>query len=56
MAWSIDARHRPPLPGCTRHRNCANCLRYALRWRSHVLATTVPAHRQLSLFDLEEAA
>lgn len=37
MAWSYAARRSPPLPGCT-HRNCANCLRYALRWRTGVLA------------------
>lgn len=35
MAWSSHARRRPPLPGCT-HRSCANCLRYALRWRQKV--------------------
>jgi len=45
MAWSLDARHRPPLPGCTRHRNCANCLRYALRWRARVLEAAQPSHR-----------
>ena len=39
MAWSIDARRRrTPLPGCVGHRNCANCLRFALRWRTEVLA------------------
>ncbi len=40
MAWSVDARRKPPLPGCTRHKNCANCPRYALRWRRQVLAAT----------------
>ena len=44
MAWSVHARRRPPLPGCTRHRNCANCPRYALTWRDHVLATIARAH------------
>jgi hypothetical protein len=39
MAWSYDARRRPALPGCTRHKNCANCLRYALTWRSRLLRT-----------------
>lgn len=39
MAWSVEARRRGrPMPGCTAHRNCANCLRYALRWRGIVLA------------------
>jgi hypothetical protein len=38
MAWSVDARRRgSPLAGCTRHRNCANCLRYALAWRADLL-------------------
>ncbi|MEU6788088.1 hypothetical protein ABZ912_53610 [Nonomuraea angiospora] len=37
MAWSKDAFHSPPLPGCT-HRNCANCLRYAIQWRHRLLA------------------
>ncbi|GLV72118.1 hypothetical protein ACH4VS_06675 [Streptomyces hygroscopicus] len=36
-AWSIHARNRPPMPGHT-HKNCANCLPYALRWRARVLA------------------
>jgi len=40
LAWSLDARReRKPLPGCTRHKNCANCLRYALRWRAGVIGT-----------------
>jgi len=34
MAWSIDARRRrQPMRGCTGHKNCANCLRWALFWR-----------------------
>lgn len=32
MAWSYDARRADPLPGCTGHKNCANCAEYALRW------------------------
>ncbi|WP_324605886.1 DUF7221 family queuine tRNA-ribosyltransferase-like protein, partial [Streptomyces sp. NRRL S-481] len=35
-AWSSHARHRPPLPGHT-HKNCANCIDYALMWREKVL-------------------
>ena len=51
LAWSDDARRRGrPMPGCpghlptcpqrcrAHHKNCANCLRYALHWRSKVLA------------------
>jgi hypothetical protein len=41
LAWSYDARReRKPLAGCTAHKNCANCLRYALRWRRSVLDRT----------------
>jgi hypothetical protein len=38
MAWSFDARRKPPLEGCSGHRNCANCPRYALAWRAEVVA------------------
>jgi hypothetical protein len=42
MAWSDTARklRRPSqVPGCTgTHKNCANCMPYALRWRRDVLA------------------
>ena len=51
MAWSIDARHRAPLPGCHGHRNCANCLRYALTWRTNVLTRTCTTPPQPTLFD-----
>jgi len=38
MAWSKQARKRPPLPECVgRHKSCANCLRYAMRWRENVI-------------------
>ena len=37
LAWSYEARLADPLPGC-RHRSCANCLAYALGYRSRVLA------------------
>jgi hypothetical protein len=37
MAWSYRARRSWPLPGCT-HKSCANCPRYALRWRDELLA------------------
>lgn len=36
MAWSFAARRQEPLAGCT-HRNCANCVRFALRWRGALL-------------------
>lgn len=37
MAWSYSARRNWPLPDCS-HRSCANCSRYALRWRDQLLA------------------
>lgn len=36
MAWSYNARRNPPLEGCT-HKNCANCVHWARRWRDRVL-------------------
>lgn len=36
MAWSYRARRSWPLPGCT-HKSCANCARFALRWRDELL-------------------
>jgi hypothetical protein len=37
LAWSYRARRSPPLPGCA-HRSCANCARFALRWRERIIA------------------
>lgn len=47
LAWSDVARklRRPGLPECVqrgRHKNCANCLLFALRWRAQVLAAAAP--------------
>jgi hypothetical protein len=56
MAWSYAARRQPPLPGCAGHRNCANCLAYAARWRARILAAHAARGRQLTLFDDQEAA
>jgi len=53
MAWSYAARRAPALPGCTGHRNCANCLTYATRWRDRILAATTSRGCQASLFDPE---
>jgi hypothetical protein len=36
MAWSYGARRAPAMEGCT-HRSCANCPRWALRWRTRLL-------------------
>jgi hypothetical protein len=38
MAWSFTGRREPPLPGCTTHINCANCLIFATAWRTRLLA------------------
>lgn len=35
MAWSFAARKDKPLEGCS-HKNCANCLKYALIWYEKV--------------------
>ena len=51
MAWSYAARRAPALPGCTGHKNCANCLTYATRWRAGVLARYTARGHQASLFD-----
>jgi hypothetical protein len=48
LAWSFSARRQPPLPGCT-HKNCANCLVYAGRWRHRLLGNLQP-----TLFDGDE--
>ncbi|MFF8599537.1 hypothetical protein ACF065_25975 [Streptomyces sp. NPDC015232] len=48
LAWSYHARKRPPLPGHTTHKNCANCLDYALKWRSRVLGA-LPLWQQPTL-------
>ncbi len=38
LAWSAGARYgKILLEGCVGHINCANCLRYAKRWRKKVL-------------------
>jgi hypothetical protein len=63
LGWSDTARKlkRPALPGCAvagRHRNCANCLPFALAWRRAVLAAAagryIPLRRAVTA--LEAAA
>jgi hypothetical protein len=51
MAWSYNARRNPPLPGCT-HKNCANCVHWALRWREGVAQT----HDGLAMHGRREGA
>jgi hypothetical protein len=52
LAWSYGARKRKVrLPGCE-HATCANCLRWALRWREDVLrASLVEREWELPLWD-----
>lgn len=52
MAWSYAARRSAPMPGHT-HQSCANCLEYALRWRSSLLT---PRQAVLDLAPRLEAA
>lgn len=52
-AWSSHARRRPPLPGHT-HKNCANCIDYALNWRERVIRA-IPTHQQTMLTDRSAA-
>jgi hypothetical protein len=57
MAWSYDGRRSPPLPGCTGHKNCANCFTFAAQWRQrllHSLALSDARGWQASLFDAED--
>lgn len=38
LAWSYAARRNPaPCPDGGKHKNCANCLGYALRWRQRIV-------------------
>jgi len=51
MAWSFDARRmQRPVCGSRTHKNCANCLRFALQWRSALLRG-LQAPSQLRLWD-----
>lgn len=61
LAWSDVARklRRPALPQCVnagRHKNCANCLPYALHWRTRTLAAAARTADQPALFGWEAAA
>lgn len=51
LAWSFNARKHDPLPGCP-HGSCANCHKWALRWRERLLSAVRrsslrPVHREL---------
>ena len=40
LAWSYAARYLPPMDDecASKHTNCANCLKFALKWREDMLA------------------
>ena len=51
LAWSRGARYEKPMSGHT-HKNCANCLPYALRWRKRLLdgmTSRAPQARQMRM-------
>ena len=48
MAWSYSGRREPPIAGHT-HKNCANCMEYALDWREAALAAAESRAAQLPL-------
>lgn len=50
MTWSFVARRRGiRMPGCRKHRNCANCIRWAMEWlRTRIEPKFGP--QQLELF------
>ena len=58
MAWSLDGRHagsceHPPWLTGTRPKSEANCLQYALNWRTrNIRKPRASSARQLSMFDL----
>ncbi|MCZ0981912.1 hypothetical protein O1L60_31370 [Streptomyces diastatochromogenes] len=54
MSWSLHARRRPPLLGCT-HKSCSNCRRYALLWREKPLVA-IEESRANNPYHLEQAA
>lgn len=56
MAWSFNARRNPALPGCVKHKNCANCLKYALLWRERLLSGLSARPHQTSLLWQRKAA
>ena len=47
MAWSYRARNDFPLKGCT-HKSCANCPRYAMRWRNRIVNELLAQERMLA--------
>jgi hypothetical protein len=51
LAWSYAARREPALPGCSGHRNCANCRTYAHAWRRRLLTQLAGTQIQPTLWE-----
>jgi hypothetical protein len=51
LAWSYAARRSPPMGGCAHSGPCANCLRFALRWREETLAPHRRCGCQIEMFN-----
>lgn len=49
MAWSMQARREPPLPGCSGHINCANCRRYAYTWGRQMATEVTPGGNAIQM-------
>lgn len=49
LAWSYQARREPAMPECRGegHKNCANCLRFALDWRDRLMVSIERAGREV---------
>jgi hypothetical protein len=57
LAWSFAARRlRRPLDGCVGHKNCANCLRYALEYRDDLLTRVNARSERRNQLELPMAA
>jgi hypothetical protein len=57
QAWSAAARRRQiRMPGCTTHKNCANCAKWALVWREKVLVAAAGPHQMDLYAEPEEDA
>jgi hypothetical protein len=45
LAWSLNTRKNPPLPGC-KHKSCGSCLLWAERWYGRVLGLVERVRRE----------
>lgn len=54
LAWSYAARRRQLPEHVGRHKTCANCLEYALRWRLEVLRQIEASGEQSDLFNVSD--